>query len=317
MSDLPDKPTRRYSGAVYLLICAGLLLALHFYRPSPTGLWQKTFFDALHVPTFGIIAVMLLLATPTHWRKPRRFGVAFGSAIALSVLSELLQIPIERDASLSDLGADILGAAAALGLAASLPGLGLARRWQRVLTASACVVVLVFALATFLTVSAAYFQRDRLFPVLADLTAPFMDVFVTLQHATLQVADARGKSDLPWVVRLDSGAWPGLIFHDIRPDWRGFSSLVIELGVDDDHPLDITIRVHDRQHRAGDQPYRDRFNRTYELQPGHHTLRIPIADIRDAPQGRPMDLDQIDGIVIFCHAREAGREFDIGKIRLE
>jgi len=30
-----------------------------------------------------------------------------------------------------------------------------------------------------------------------------------------------------------------------------------------------------------------------------------------------MNLGQIDGIVIFCHAREAGRKFEIGELRLE
>ena len=116
---------------------------------------------------------------------------------------------------------------------------------------------------------------------------------------------------------MNDGPWPGLIIHDIRPDWRDFSTLVIELGLEELRPLDINIRVHDQQHRNGEQPYRDRFNRTFELTKGADTIRIPLAEIRDAPQGRPMDLGQIDGIVIFCHARDSGREFRIGEIRLE
>jgi hypothetical protein len=77
-------------------------------------------------------------------------------------MSELLQIPVERDASLSDLAADIFGSVGSLGIAASVPGLGFARLQKRLLAAGVGTMLLVYALAPFLTVSAAYLQRDRL-----------------------------------------------------------------------------------------------------------------------------------------------------------
>jgi VanZ family protein len=317
MPDYPDSHPDRPLRAIYLLIGAGLLLALHLYRPVPDGLWQKSFFDAAHVPTFGVMAVLLLLATPSHWVAGRRFGTALVGAIGLSVMSELLQIPVERDASLSDLAADIFGSVGSLGIAASVPGLGFARLQKRLLAAGVGTMLLVYALAPFLTVSAAYLQRDRLFPVLVDLDTPFMGVFLRSQHAMLEQTGAKGDEDLPWTVRLEAGAWPGLIFHDIHSDWRGFSTLVIELGVEEGQPLDINVRVHDTQHRTGEQPFRDRFNRAFILSGGRQMIRIPLSEIESAPQGRQMALAQIDGIVVFCHAREAGREFRIGQIWLE
>ena len=185
MPDTPSKHSNRSWRPAYLLICAGLLLALHFYRPAAAGLWHETFFDASHVPIFGIVAVMLLLASPTHWRKIRRYGFALAGAIGLSGVSELLQIPTARDASLLDLAADILGAISALGIAASIPGLGLVKSWQRAVSLGISTTLLVVLLAPFLTVSAAYVQRERIFPILVDLDTPFAGKFVRTQHATL------------------------------------------------------------------------------------------------------------------------------------
>ena len=138
-----------------------------------------------------------------------------------------------------------------------------------------------------------------------------------MQNATLEIIDHPSTSRKVGQVTLSDGAWPGILFHDLWPDWRPYSMLIIDLVVAGEAPLDINVRVHDRIHEQGDQAYKDRFNLTNRLRPGPQTLRISIDEIRNAPEGRIMELSQIDGIVIFCSAKDAGRQFKLLELRLE
>ena len=275
---------------------------LHFLRPPAANLLQQSLFDALHVPLFGIIAIALFFATPHHWPTTWRLTTAMGTTISLGIISESVQIPAARDASLSDLIADTSGAAGFLAIAMATRKVGLATSRRRISALIIGLILLVGGLFPFIKVSAAYVVRNWQFPVLVNFDSPLMNTFVTTQHSTLEsgVSAEFGRSFHK--VRLRSGYWPGLIVHDIRPDWHTYSALAIDLALDGPEPLDINIRVHDRNHSKSDQLYRDRFNRSIALSQGMHTLRIPLADIRDAPIGREMNLAQIDGIVIFCHA---------------
>ena len=112
-----NRPTLQTSKSVLILLLlamsAGLLLLLHFVEPPGTGLWTRTFFDAAHVPVFGIVAPCVFVATGirAQWNLPRRCAVVAAAVLVLSIISEAAQIPGRRDASLHDLLFDWLGAA--------------------------------------------------------------------------------------------------------------------------------------------------------------------------------------------------------------
>jgi len=141
--------------------------------------------------------------------------------------------------------------------------------------------------------------------------------FILTQHALLDRTYTQASGRNIAAITLQDGPWPGIILHDVWPDWTGYESLVIELGMPDDQPLDLNIRVHDGQHRQGGQQHNDRFNMEYVLLPGQHTLRIPLQKIRKAPAGREMVMSAIEGVVIFCSAKNAGRKFQLVSMRLE
>lgn len=302
-----------------VVISAGLLLLLHLYEPPAAGLWTQTFFDSLHVPVFGIIALSLYVATGiwVNWGPAQRAVVVCIAAFTLSILSEAAQIPGPRDASVKDLVSDWLGAAAALLLALAFTARDAVSRTRQIAFAVIGAAVLLVALSSFITVSVAYLERNFQKPLLVSFDSRFGRTFRRTQHATLQVAgDSTGTRKIGQIT-LEEGAWPGIVFHDVWPDWSSYSALVIEFGLDRDTPLDIHIRVHDRTHKLGDQPYKDRFNMTHELRPGLHVLRVPLEKILNAPQNRQMDLSRIDGIVIFCSPSNVGRSFQLAEIRLE
>lgn len=317
--DATAEPAKRIHALWLLAIGAGLLLSLHFFHPLAGGLWHRTFFNSLHVLVFSFIALALFAATNVFTGKGFTHNaiIAGSTAIALGLVSEAAQIPGPRDASIEDIIADASGAIGGLLIALASNSAAFASWKARSGFYLAGTAILLAALIPLISVSAAYIERSHEYPVLVSFDSNFARTFVRIQNATLTIVARPTASRKVGQVSLHDGAWPGLIIHDIWPDWRNYSFLIIHLALAEEEPLDINIRVHDRWHKLGDQPYSDRFNMTLAMQPGQHRLRIPLEKIRSAPQERQMDLSKIDGIVLFCSPKDAGRQFELLEIRLE
>ncbi len=296
-----------------------ILILLHVAKAPAEGLWQQSFLNSLHVFVFAVVAVLLFAATKVlaNLSIARRALATLVAAFLLGLVSEAAQISGPRDASLEDLFSDWFGATGALLVAIALMPTLRAKRRSRLLMSFSGLAILTFALFPLLKISAAYAERHIQKPVLVSFDSFFSRTFVRPQHSTLAIIESPSGDGNIGRITLTDGAWPGLIFHDIWPDWRPYSELVIDLQLGTQAPSEIHFRVHDQLHQVGEQPYSDRFNLTRELQPGPHTLRIPLETIRHAPTGRQMDLSKIHGIVIFCSAKDAGRKFDLINIRLE
>jgi len=302
-----------------LAISAGLLLSLHFSAPRVTGLWWLTLFNSLHVVVFAVVALSIFVSMKafTSMTSAQNAIVAGVTTIVLSFMSEAAQIPGPRDASIVDLLFDAGGAIGTLLVAFAACSVTSASRNSRVVSGIAGTSILLAPLSPLVSVSAAYIERNARKPVLVSFDSHFVRTFLRTQNATLEVLVHPPVNQKIGQVSLHNGVWPGLIIHDIWPDWRPYSMLIIDLALAGEEPLDINVRVHDRLHKQGDHLYSDRFNMTNVMQPGRHTLRIPLEKIRHAPKERPMDLSHIDGIVIFCSQKDAGRQFELLEIRLE
>jgi VanZ family protein len=108
----------------------GVLLALLMVGTQIPGLWRSALEASLHSPWplakvahLSIFAAMAFLCTvrPLSWPAWR----VLLAALALGLLTEGLQwvVAIDRDASWTDVGIDMAGAAIAVLLARALPGM--------------------------------------------------------------------------------------------------------------------------------------------------------------------------------------------------
>ncbi len=296
-----------------------LLSFLHIYRPDWPGLWQQTLLNVLHAPAFGVVALGLLalsarLDNPT---PRRRLSFVLGASLLIGLASEAAQIPTSRDASLLDLLTNCLGALAFTLLALACGRFVTIAPRRRRLAGFAGAFVLLLAMSPLLLVSAAIVERNGQRPVLFDPGALFAECFLVRQHATAERRLFGGGGPSAYRVTLEDGRWPGLVFHDIWPDWSGYDALVISIASDDSRPLSLNVRIHDRRHLRGAQPRNDRFRMSFEAREGLQTLRIPLAAVRQAPATRLMDLRQIEGMAIFGSAEDAGRHFYLVELRLE
>jgi VanZ family protein len=110
----------------FAFLSAAYIFCIVYLASSPyVGLVAKfNPYSLLHIPLYGILTILLLLALtskPETSRSSRYFGVSF-IAIAVAVVDEYLQSFIStREGSISDILLDILGIALVMVLARWVP----------------------------------------------------------------------------------------------------------------------------------------------------------------------------------------------------
>lgn len=295
-----------------------LLLLVQLYTPSHTDLWWQTLFNTLHAPVFGLIAICSLFLTPANWRWQKRLGVSFTIIIALSIVSEAAQIPLpNRAASTGDLINDWVGALAFLGIASALsPGFSVPAGRGRYLVIGA-LLLMIWPLQPLFQVSVGYWERYRQLPSVVPLHSSHSRMFYDLHNALVLYRQLPPGKRFATEVRFNSQGASSIKFHDPWSDWRSFEKLLIDVENLGSEPLPLRIRIHDEEHRLGDQPHSDRFNRRLEITSGRNIIEIALDDIKYAPVNRELNISRIDGIVIFGTVSEAGRRFILYDIRLE
>ncbi|MDH5177875.1 MAG: VanZ family protein [Gammaproteobacteria bacterium] len=217
------------------LVLAALSLAavLTFSLPDDL-LWQRVIEDAGHGPVFAVFALALVwMLAPRPGRPVREFGQygkVFGVAVAVGIVTELLQwfLP-ERNVSVHDVLHDAAGAA--LGLASFWIVERLLARRAGVADASRTLAVAVavtssgFVLLAWqpLQCARAYAERARSWPVLLPLGEPAGAAFSTVQSARqsygpLPARYARPGDGLSLRLQFAAGARPGLQLFEPPPD---------------------------------------------------------------------------------------------------
>ncbi len=281
------------------LLAIGILLCAVVFAPVPGDTrWIRTLHNSAHAPIFGCVALLTLIIIRARPRLAslglvKQYAIALAVVLFLGVLTELLQIPAGRDASVEDVLHDVIGAVALLGLFAVFDEQvrALARAPAvRSVAAAIGIVALAVAAAPVGRAAAKYQQRDERFPVLADFTERYDRYFILQQSAEFSPA----SMPAPWAskageqamhVQLLDGSYPGMNFIEAPPDWSRYSTLAMDFTNPTSSSLRFVVALHDATHSI---PESDRFNQVIELPPGTRQVFSPaIASSRSAPgQGR-------------------------------
>ena len=313
------RSNKAFLSSISLVSAIILIVVLHVAHIVALNLWTETFLNSMHVVVFALVGLLIFagLASCSNMSVRRRIVTTLIASFTLAAISEAAQIAGPRDASYGDLLLDCMGSAGALLLLAGLRTPRSVRRLKQYFLIGSGCTVLFLALLPLAVISTAYLWRNYNTPILISFNSILAQTFVRPQNAELSIAALEHGTEKIGYVTLRRGAWPGLIIHDIWPDWEPYSDFIIDISLPEGDPLDIHVRIHDQAHRAGEQLYTDRFNMSRMLAPGFHSLRIPLDAIQSAPLGRQMDMSMIDGIVIFCTQDQIGRVFAVHEIRLE
>lgn len=311
-----------------LLAAAALIaLVLTVTLPPRPKIFQ-VLNDIAHAPVLGAFA-FIVLRLMRLWRPAYRiggYGIAFVTAVVVGALIEVVQSFIGRDSSWMDLKTDTLGAACVLGVAAAFDRTlwpTATRAPGRTAVAALAAVCALWALLPLGQAGVAYLDRATAFPVLAHFSTPRDLYFFSGRTTRLSLEPLPapwrhfGDASSVRIEFLKNLAWPGLSDDEPEADWRGFSTLLVDVTNPAKTSLDLAVRVHDKAHN---QRHTDRFNRAFDIAPLTRTvLRIPLADIAAGPVGRPLDLARVAGVVVFKRkpATADNQHFYLSKIWLE
>ena len=279
-----------------------LAMAAQALLPSAadTSLFRGSLLDAGHVPLFAVFALLTLwlsrLTVPGT--GARHYLVAF-ALVVLDVLgTEFIQKFGARDAAWTDFLRDLIGGAAALFLI-----LAIERRHPVVRVGAILLALLLLAvgLAELVQVTLDYRARNEAFPTLAGFDAPWEPRFVHGHDAELVSVPAPAAWVIPdagLVGQLDTQAvdYPSLSIREPVPDWGGYNALEFVVWSDLAAPIDLFVRIHDRQH---DGSYTDRYNGVFRVGPGANHVSVSLADVQAAPRDRSLDLEHVTGVAIF------------------
>ena len=278
--------------------------------------------NLLHAPCFAVLATICC----TGLRRVvlgRPFLVGMGVWLGLAMLgvvSEFLQGFVARSPSLHDALANMAGAGAGVLWTQSRAVRPAAVRYG--LLAAGIALIAAASAEPSLAIHEHY-QQSRALPTLASFERPR-----ELQHWSVsesRVTRAQHPvSDGAWSMRLEMfpSQWPGA---EMRPagDWSDFQELVFDvwlakLGGDvspNDQKLNLIVKVSDEDHNWETE---DRFHRIVRLLAGpKQTVRIPLADIRNAPAARKMDLSRIRQLQFFILRPKQARTIWLDNIHLD
>ena len=170
---------------------------------------------------------------------------------------------------------------------------------------SGALIVIPTALTT-----AAYVRRAAVLPELIQLDSP-------LGRHFLEASEAHFVSSTDGSLRVqpERGRWPGLSLQEVWPDWRAYSTLIIDVSNPGDQAFSILVRIDDRR---PDPHYRDRYNQQFELAAlSRRVIRIPVGEIESGPTGAKMDLAHIQKIMLFEDGSTPTHTFYLNSLRLE
>jgi len=274
--------------------------------------------NAAHGPWFAMVtwAVWQLSGAVTQnlWRRITRLRLTLLTALILALGSEFLQLFTTRDASVSDLLLDLLGAMAAIVL---LPT-GHRRLRHRLGIGFSLLLMTQYPLLNALVINA---YQMSVAPRILIFDSPLARSALRT-NSQIEVVDVYDGSDLSlqWPeftnrnvlsVVLSGERWPGISIDGPLPDWTGYRSLVLDAYNPEAEPLTLHMSV--RPQAPGGRGSLN-FQRRFTLLPGANSMEVNLKKLLPPPGELPW---HIRYVVLYSTQQNAGRHFYVGEMRLQ
>ncbi len=95
-----------------------------------------------------------------------------------------------------------------------------------------------------------------------------------------------------------------LSLHYFPSQWSGYDALAFSVFQDNRQGLRLWCKVYDRQHLHNDLKAEDRYEQEFILDKGWNDLEISLKDVRRAPLGRDMVMDEIVCLQLYVSGDE-------------
>jgi hypothetical protein len=300
--------TRSWTGQIEIILLAVLIAAL--FVPAPerfTAPWMGSVRDLAHVPLFAGVT----------WALQRVMGgrmiPAAVTALAMTVIAELLQSFVGRSASLADVARGTCGIVFFVGWNLAEQG---STAWRRRAARLACLLIgaalpLAGAWPTLADSIVSWWE----FPLLADFSSPWEDRRWTVEGCRLTCGPGAGGEGIG-ILQCESGGQPhpSIILFPIRRDWSIWRSLQVEFTVEGG-PLPITLSLRDGRRVT---PPQRRFDWNEVYQEGRHRVGLDLAEVaRGSDQVAPIDVGAVESFHFILNVEGVSRVVRLHRIYLE
>jgi len=275
----------------------------------------KHFWDIGHIFYFALLAVLLLRCKPVcQMSLLKQWVTVLTITLVLGVLIELMQYGTSRTPDTGDIVRDLTGSLLVLvfgRLGARLQPAS--RRYTLRLIVVMLTLVQSWPLAKSLMDEAI---ARRQFPLLSGFETPFeIDRWEGDDRLSIDSVMFAPENKV-MKIWLTTDQYSGVSLKYFNGDWASARRLQIRLYNPDTYPLQITCRIHDRQHTDGNEEFEDRFNRSYLLTPGWNRIEIDLDEVESSPANRQMDMGHIRGLMLFAASLSKPRILYLDEIRL-
>jgi len=278
---------------------------------SDVHLWASAF-DLMHFVFFALLARQVFCLSGFVSRLAWRTVFAFVCVVFLAGIVEWLQPWVGQERDLNDVWSGVAGGAVALLIVFS-------RRQPKPLPRAvliACGALLsVIALWGPASVLMARLVSALRFPVIASFeSSPSLGLWeahgCTINRSKLYAT--HGHHSLEVVINNET-SYPGISLAVWPRNWMRYKVLCLDLVMASDAPRMLWIRLDDKP----SPEYSDRFQRSMTLNSGFNRLCVGIDEDLRTPEGRRIDLAQLNYLTIFLGDAKAGDVFHVDHIRLE
>jgi hypothetical protein len=166
----------------------------------------------------------------------------------------------------------------------------------------------------------AYVNRSAAFPAIVDFRGSEGLRFVTTEGSPAWIAPvpepwAEQADERALCIRYDERHVAAMRILEPQADWRGYSIIAVDITNPAERELQLTLRVFDAAH---DWNHSDRLNLPLVIPPKTRTtIRVALAAVESAPQGRSMDLSRIADVMLFGRESQPPARFCLSRIWLE
>lgn len=268
----------------------------------------KEFWETGHFILFASLVFILLhfkIFKSVKWIHLLWITAIFSITTGLAI--EVLQLFVGRSFSLKDVANDVVGGFAGLLLSQlfSLIKTDPPPPKRTLVTRGSYYVVGFLLLSllgsrTLIMILIDEWELRSSFPVLSDFESSFQtnrwSGFSAYLIRSNQYSRSGGFS-------MKSDFYPNrysdITLESFNGDWSTHQKLNFSLFNPQPHKIEMIVKVFDEKHSDRGYRYADRFNKEITVNPGWNDFSILIADIKNAPSNRQMELESIYSFSLF------------------
>ncbi|VAW91044.1 hypothetical protein MNBD_GAMMA23-2577 [hydrothermal vent metagenome] len=308
------------ANSMFVILFSLLLIYLVFFLDVDITRYRsiQQIWNLGHVFLFFGLSYLVVKAALNHsgYSVYTQFGLISVGAVLLGILIEYLQTLTGRDQSSYDVLLDWLGACIAFVVFSN--ALLKASRFVRISFRTGVIILMLLSLMPMLNIIIDDIQQRNQFPILvANESVRELSRFHKNNVTLRFVANVTEKPNKK-VLRMDfiPGLNPTASLGAFNQNWSQYNYLSFDIF----SPISVAslnVRIHDQRHERNGYRYRDRFNYSIQLSSGWNKIKISLADVKNAPLKRDMNMQEIQQLMFFKLNLRQPIYFLLGPVKLE